>query len=90
MADIRTQEDTGDICGVSLERCNGDEGGDIAVLEHAPDIDIALTQLASVDNTSHEEKDAGAKSGNRADTMETGVSLQSYSPHRVKYHRLQP
>ena len=43
--------DWGDICGVSLKRCDGDQGGDVTVLEHAPDIDIALGWLALVDHT---------------------------------------
>ena len=42
VTDVWGKEHAGHIGGVGLKGCYGDEGGDVAVLEHAPDIDIAL------------------------------------------------
>jgi hypothetical protein len=41
VADVRGEENTGDVCCVCLERGYGDEGCDVAVLDHAPDVDVA-------------------------------------------------
>ena len=47
MADIRGEKDPSDVRGMSLEGGHSNEGGDVAVLEHAPDIDVPLFGLVS-------------------------------------------
>ena len=42
MADVGGEKHAGDVGGVGLEGGYGDERGDVAVLEHAPDVDVAL------------------------------------------------
>ena len=44
VADIGGEEHARDVGGVGLEGSDGDEGGDVAVLEHAPDVDVALSK----------------------------------------------
>ena len=42
VADVGREENSGDVGGVGLERSYWDEGGYVAVLEHAPDVNVAL------------------------------------------------
>ncbi len=42
VADVGGEEHAGYVGGVGLEGGYSNEGGDVAVLEHAPDIDVAL------------------------------------------------
>lgn len=42
VADVGREEHAGYVGGVGLEGGHSDEGGDVAVLQHAPDIDVAL------------------------------------------------
>ena len=42
VADVGREEDACDVGHVCLEGCYGDERGNVAVLNHAPDVDIAL------------------------------------------------
>ena len=47
VADVGGEEHTRDVGGVGLEGGDGDEGGNVAVLEHAPDVNVALVQKVS-------------------------------------------
>ena len=47
VADVGGEEDAGDVVGVGLKGGDGDKGGDVAVLEHAPDVDVALVDMVS-------------------------------------------
>ena len=42
VADVRADQHAGDVGVVGLEGGDGDEGGDVAVLDHSPDVDVAL------------------------------------------------
>lgn len=42
VADVGADENAGDVGVVGLEGGDGDQGGDVAVLDHAPDVDVAL------------------------------------------------
>lgn len=43
MTDVGGEEDTGDVGRVGDELADGEDGGGIATLNHAPNIDVALT-----------------------------------------------
>lgn len=45
MADVGGEEDAGDVSVVGEEARNRDERGDVAVLNHAPDVDVALLKV---------------------------------------------
>ncbi len=47
VADVGGEEHAGYVGGVGLEGGYGDEGCDIAVLEHTPDVDVALVGMVS-------------------------------------------
>ena len=44
VADVGAQQDARHVGVVGLEGGDGDEGGDVAVLDHAPDVDVALRE----------------------------------------------
>ena len=43
MVHVWREQDTRDVCVVGGEFTDGDEGGYVAVLNHAPDVDSALS-----------------------------------------------
>lgn len=51
VADIGGEENAGYVCGVCGEFANGDDGGCVVALDHAPDVDVSLAELASETNT---------------------------------------
>jgi hypothetical protein len=42
MADIGGQQDTRNVCAVGGEFTDGDDGGSVMTLDHAPDVNVAL------------------------------------------------
>ena len=48
VADVGGEEDAGDVGVVGFEGGYGNERGDVAVLEHPPDVDIALLDMISL------------------------------------------
>ena len=44
MTDVWREENSSHISGMSLKRCHWYQRGDVAVLEHAPDVNIALDE----------------------------------------------
>lgn len=48
VADVGREQDAGDVGGVGGELADGDERGDVAVLDQAPDVDVALGGSACV------------------------------------------
>ena len=42
MPDVGAEEHAGDVVVVGLEGGDGDEGGDVAVLNHTPNVNVAL------------------------------------------------
>ncbi len=45
MADVGGEEDAGDVPVVGEEAGDWDERGDVAVLNHAPDVDVSLVRV---------------------------------------------
>lgn len=77
MAYVRTDQYAGDVGVMCLEGGDGDEGGDIAVLDHAPDVDVALEpdRFSWCDSKFGEER---------------ASCLPSCCRHRAKCHRWPP
>ena len=44
MADVRREEDSSHISGMSLKGRDRYQRGDVAVLKHAPDVDVTLEE----------------------------------------------
>lgn len=38
------EEDAGDVCAMGSELADGDDGGCVVALDHAPDVDVALSR----------------------------------------------
>ena len=44
MADVRREENPSDVSSMGLKGCHWYQRGDVTVLDHAPDVDVALKE----------------------------------------------
>lgn len=58
VADVRGEEDAGNVGAVSGEFADGDDGGCVVALDHAPDVDVALCGILGGFHVGCEEEKA--------------------------------